>query len=86
MKAYHRKNNIIQFETDNRSAQFPNPENLTPDELLARLRTEASTDRPTFEEWAAAAHEDPLSIEAGQRYRRLHRQTQRLRKLLGGSI
>lgn len=87
MRTHHLKNGSTRFFYGFHSADFTPPrQGMTDDELLAHVRHEAKADRPTVEEFAAAHQLDPLNPSTSKDFARIHKQTKRLRALLGGRI
>ena len=86
MRAHHLKNGRTRFYYGHHSADFANPDNLGDDDLFTAVRLEAMKDRATLEQFAEDQNLDPLKVETAKTYARIHNQTKRLRKLLGGHI
>ncbi len=85
MKTHHLKNGSTRFFYGYHSADFAPPRpGMTDDELLSHVRAEAKLDRPTVEEFATANNLDPLQPSTTAEYNRIHKQTKRLKALLGG--
>lgn len=87
MKTHHLKNGSTRFFYGHHSADFAPPRpGMTDDELLAHVRAEAKLDRPTVEDFARANNLDTLAPSTTADFARIHKQTKRLRALLGGRI
>jgi hypothetical protein len=85
MKTHHLKNGSTRFFYGFHSADFAPPRpGMTDDELLSHVRAEAKLDRPTVEDFAAAQGLDPLNPSTSKDFARIHKQTKRLKALLGG--